>query len=282
MPLVSSALVPYVDDPTESVTMLDDETVVLDYPSCFAKEASYFTERVRMEFGTRNRVVPSRSRVITPSVTDFVTAEEVDLPRATVDVLSAARTFWEKATLGGHEGCEPEPSGGRAHCARCGAAPSGCDAHGPGCLGGNGPRGTASAMARRPHRGRSRSSSAAPARFALGPTARTYCSSAPMRLPRRDDANAAGPACRLPVTTERSLGPRCVLPGPKALRSLTRTGTTATGPSHRNAGWQKRVGQPADHRTTPRLPPPPTRPPRRADTTPKGLGPILRRSTSGL
>jgi hypothetical protein len=104
VPLVSCALVPYVDDPSEFVTMLDGETVVLDYPSCFAKEGGYLAERVRMEFGARNRVVPSESRVITPYVTDFVTAEEVELPLATVDVLSAARTFWEKATLA-HDEC---------------------------------------------------------------------------------------------------------------------------------------------------------------------------------
>jgi hypothetical protein len=104
VPLVSCALVPYVDDPSEFVTMLDDETVVLDYPSCFDKEGGYLAERVRMEFGARNRVVPSESRVITPYVTDFLTAEEVELPLATVDVLSAARTFWEKATLA-HDEC---------------------------------------------------------------------------------------------------------------------------------------------------------------------------------
>ena len=37
VPLVRSALVPYVDDPSECVSMLDDESVVLDYPSCFDK-----------------------------------------------------------------------------------------------------------------------------------------------------------------------------------------------------------------------------------------------------
>jgi predicted nucleotidyltransferase component of viral defense system len=104
VPLVSSALVPYVDDPSKCITMLDDETVVLDYPSCFDKEGGYLAERVRMEFGARNRVVPSESHVITPYVTNFVSAEEVELPHATVDVLSAARTFWEKATLA-HDEC---------------------------------------------------------------------------------------------------------------------------------------------------------------------------------
>ncbi len=104
VPLVSSALVPYVNDPSEFVTMLDDETVVLDYPSCFDKEGGYLAERVKIEFGARNRVVPSESHVITPYVTDFLSAEEVELPHATVDVLSAARTFWEKATLA-HDEC---------------------------------------------------------------------------------------------------------------------------------------------------------------------------------
>ena len=40
VPLVSSALVPYVDDPSEFVTMLDDETVVLDYPSSLTRKAA--------------------------------------------------------------------------------------------------------------------------------------------------------------------------------------------------------------------------------------------------
>ncbi len=104
VPLVSSALAPYVDDPSECVTTLDNETVVLDYPSCFDKEGGYLTERVKMEFGARNRVVPSESHTITPYVADFLTTEDVELPLATVDVLSAARTFWEKATLA-HDEC---------------------------------------------------------------------------------------------------------------------------------------------------------------------------------
>src|SRR5665811_2253586 len=58
VPLVRSALAPHVDDPSEFVTMLDDETVVLDYPSCLAKEGGYLAERVKIEFGARNRVVP--------------------------------------------------------------------------------------------------------------------------------------------------------------------------------------------------------------------------------
>jgi len=103
-PLVSSALAPYVDDPSECVIMLDDETVVLDYPNCFDKEGGYLAERVSMEFGARNRLVPSESHVITPYVTDFVTGKEGELPLATVDVLSAARTFREKATLA-HDEC---------------------------------------------------------------------------------------------------------------------------------------------------------------------------------
>jgi predicted nucleotidyltransferase component of viral defense system len=104
VPLVSSALAPYIDNPNECVTMLDDETVVLDYPSCFIKEGGYLTERVKMEFGARNRVVPSESHTIAPYVADFLTTEDVELPLATVDVLSAARTFWEKATLA-HDEC---------------------------------------------------------------------------------------------------------------------------------------------------------------------------------
>jgi nucleotidyltransferase AbiEii toxin of type IV toxin-antitoxin system len=104
VPLVSSALAPYIDSPNECVAMLDDETVVLDYPSCFTKEGGYLAERVKVEFGARNRVVPSESHTISPYIADFLTTKDMELPRATVDVLSAARTFWEKATLA-HDEC---------------------------------------------------------------------------------------------------------------------------------------------------------------------------------
>jgi hypothetical protein len=110
VPLVSSALAPYVDDPSECVTMLDDETVVLGYPSCFAKEGGYLAERVRMEFGARNRIVPSESRVITPYVTDFLIAEEVELPLATA---AQNRTRYSRLAIVGRpgEGTWFRPSG---------------------------------------------------------------------------------------------------------------------------------------------------------------------------
>ena len=50
-----------------------------------------------IEFGGRNSTLPQSTLAITPDIAEHV--PNLALPTAQVSVLSAARTFWEKATL---------------------------------------------------------------------------------------------------------------------------------------------------------------------------------------
>jgi hypothetical protein len=77
----------------------DQQTLMFDYPSSFAPDtAGYIRRVVKIEMGARADHWPSETKTITPYV-----AEE--FPRgfretsAEVKVLSAERTFWEKATI---------------------------------------------------------------------------------------------------------------------------------------------------------------------------------------
>ncbi len=64
------------------VTMADEETIVVDYPSCFQKNSRYVEERVKVEFGGRNSIEPHASHTLTAFVAelgyDLVTPEAVE------------------------------------------------------------------------------------------------------------------------------------------------------------------------------------------------------------
>lgn len=77
----------------------DQQTLMFDYPSSFTPNAAGYIRRVvKIEMGARADHWPSESKTITPYV-----AEEFPQgfrePSAEVKVLSAERTFWEKATI---------------------------------------------------------------------------------------------------------------------------------------------------------------------------------------
>lgn len=77
----------------------DQQTLMFDYPSSFRPDATGYIRRVvKIEMGARADHWPSQTRTITPYV-----AEEFPQgfrePGAEVKVLSAERTFWEKATI---------------------------------------------------------------------------------------------------------------------------------------------------------------------------------------
>lgn len=79
------------------VTMADEETIVVDYPSCFQKNSGYVEERVKVEFGGRNSIEPHASHTLTAFVAEL--GYDVVTPEAVVTVLAPERTFWEKVTL---------------------------------------------------------------------------------------------------------------------------------------------------------------------------------------
>lgn len=81
------------------------EKLTISIGSQFAGDGGYVRDGVLLEFGGRNVIEPHQQHQIRPYLTDHV--NELSFPIATVDVLAAERTFWEKATLI-HEACNDE------------------------------------------------------------------------------------------------------------------------------------------------------------------------------
>jgi len=103
-PALSRALSDIRDAGDRAVTSVSQDTLVLDYPSCFTKHGGYLHERVQIEFGARNAIEPNTRHTLVPYLVDVIGATGIVLPSAEVDVLSPKRTFWEKATLA-HDEC---------------------------------------------------------------------------------------------------------------------------------------------------------------------------------
>jgi hypothetical protein len=70
----------------------DGETLSIPYASHFG-----LPERVLLEFGGRNSIVPNKDHTLRPYIAEKV--PELLYPEAQVVVLSPLRTFWEKVTL---------------------------------------------------------------------------------------------------------------------------------------------------------------------------------------
>lgn len=85
-----------ISDPTDEATLLFEYPYALE-PTAYAG-ASYIRPVIRLEFGGRNDVWPSESGEVKPYCLEAF-PEAVPDPPAIVTVLSAERTFWEKATL---------------------------------------------------------------------------------------------------------------------------------------------------------------------------------------
>lgn len=77
----------------------DQQTLLFDYPSVMpAVESGYVRRTVKIEIGARADHWPCETKPITPYVAEeFPQAFQV--PNGEVKVLSAERTFWEKATI---------------------------------------------------------------------------------------------------------------------------------------------------------------------------------------
>ena len=91
----------------------DPQTVNFHYPTALSKEAyegmAYITPRVKLEFGARGDPWPTEEKTIRPyAAADFPGFFEE--PDCTVTVLSARRTFWEKATALHAEAHRPKDS----------------------------------------------------------------------------------------------------------------------------------------------------------------------------
>jgi hypothetical protein len=83
----------------ESVTVdpASGQNVLVSYPSALGERDSYVADRVLVEFGGRNSILPSDVHEVLPYLAE--SDLDLELPAASPNVLSPLRTFWEKATL---------------------------------------------------------------------------------------------------------------------------------------------------------------------------------------
>ena len=91
---LSSAL---PDQPVKLEMGADGEQLWVYYPSAVENDDGYLRPSILIEFGGRNSTLPQNAVPIVPDIAEHVPG--LRLPVAEVNVLSAARTFWEKATL---------------------------------------------------------------------------------------------------------------------------------------------------------------------------------------
>jgi hypothetical protein len=106
MPALRTAIAKHLGEPTNGEWSLevdesDRQTVNFHYPTALPKEEyegmAYITPRVKLEFGARGDPWPIEEKIIRPYAADDY-PDFFEDPDCTVTVLSAQRTFWEKAT----------------------------------------------------------------------------------------------------------------------------------------------------------------------------------------
>lgn len=106
LPALRSAIVEQLGEPSEGKWLLeidaeDAQTVNFLYPTALSNSEyegmAYITQRVKLELGARGDPWPTEQKFIHPyAAEDF--PDFFKDPECTVTVLSAQRTFWEKAT----------------------------------------------------------------------------------------------------------------------------------------------------------------------------------------
>ena len=71
--------------------------LVIPYPSCFDRGGAYMPESILLELGGKNSIEPAIEHELSSYLESHVPS--VEYPKSKVPVLTAERTFWEKATL---------------------------------------------------------------------------------------------------------------------------------------------------------------------------------------
>lgn len=98
MPALQATLATALPKLPTSIEVSDDaDKLWVFYPSAVENTDSYVRPSIMIEFGGRNSTLPQSTLFITADIAEHV--PDLVLPTAQVSVLSAARTFWEKATL---------------------------------------------------------------------------------------------------------------------------------------------------------------------------------------
>ena len=118
LPALRTAIVKHLGEPATSgwsleIDAADAQTVNFHYPGALPRSEyegmAYITPRVKLEIGARGDPWPTEEKVIRPyAAEDF--PDFFEDPDCTVTVLSARRTFWEKATALHAEAHRPEES----------------------------------------------------------------------------------------------------------------------------------------------------------------------------
>ena len=98
IPALRQALATAIPTQTTSIEVSEDaEKLWVFYPSAVENNDAYVRPSILIEFGGRNSILPHSTLIICPDIAEHVPS--LILPVAQVSVLSATRTFWEKATL---------------------------------------------------------------------------------------------------------------------------------------------------------------------------------------
>lgn len=98
VPGLRNALSAALPNQLTSIEVSDDaEKLWVFYPSAVENTDAYLRPSILIEFGGRNSTLPQSTLAISPDIAEHI--PQLELPVAQITVLSAARTFWEKATL---------------------------------------------------------------------------------------------------------------------------------------------------------------------------------------
>lgn len=101
LPALEKAIASHLGSTEDGGWPLEIDRINFHYPTALSEREyegmAYITPRVKLEFGARGDPWPTEDRTIRPYAADDFPAFFED-PDCTVTVLSARRTFWEKAT----------------------------------------------------------------------------------------------------------------------------------------------------------------------------------------
>jgi hypothetical protein len=106
LPALRAAIAHHLDEPTNGewsleIDAADRQTVNFHYPTALPRaeyeDMAYITPRVKLELGARGDPWPTEEKVIRPYAAEDY-PDFFENPDCTATVLSARRTFWEKAT----------------------------------------------------------------------------------------------------------------------------------------------------------------------------------------
>lgn len=86
------------DLPINKIAVVENgDQIYLEYQA--VTQSNYILPQIKLEFGARNAVEPSQIHQISADILAWDVANQLEFPEATVPVLLAERTYWEKVTL---------------------------------------------------------------------------------------------------------------------------------------------------------------------------------------